>query len=214
MILNNKICLDFWNRINKEVASGQQFDYVTVSALKEQKITEGAKKVLGIPISQEMTLLDFNQQAIDILGKLRLIYLFSIIEAFIEEYIADREKINTSDITLHLKPLASAWMKQTTGLLNSQSFLNWSYLAFILKEKYKLNFSTGVSECFIEAGPLRNCLTHDNGIISDEIYRQNLQHVIKIEGLPNIIGSQIKVGSKLIWTYIEDARKIIELCDY
>jgi len=202
------------SQINNEVAAGQQHDYVTIEALKEYKITEGAKKLFGVPIEKEMTLLDLIKESVDVLSKLRLVYLFSLVEAFAEEYIVSRENIKIDDLKLHLKPLESAWKKKTTGLLISHSFLNWSYLEFVLKEKYKIDIDASISSCFFEAGPLRKCLVHDNGFISNEIYKQNLQNVIKIEGISNEIESQIKVTSKLVWVYIEDARKIIASCDF
>lgn len=213
MKFNNAICYKFDRRINNEIAAGCQFDYITINSLKSYKITDSVKKIMGFSEGQEVTLLDLTSKASLTLYKMRLIYIFSLMEAFFEEYISERDNVNIENIKPYLSSFQSTWTQKTQGLIQSTSFLNWEYVNFVLKEKYNIDIKSVTSTYFTETGPLRNCLVH-GGIIKNEDYRINLKNIIESEGIIDKIGSEVVVSDKLVWSYINDARKIIEACDY
>ena len=173
--MNNSTCQKFARQINNEVAAGQQFDYLKVEALRNQIIGPKAKRLLGFPAEVPLTLYDLAKESVEVLPKLRLIYLLALLEAFAKEYIAQRESVPLEDARKILSAQQSKWKKQQAGVLSSDSLLNLAYLGFALHDRYGVDFSSVQKQFFWEAGPLRNCLVHHDGAIPSEAFRIGLK---------------------------------------
>jgi hypothetical protein len=214
MEFKNNICQKFERQINNEIAFGQQYDYLQVKALKEQIITPGAKRLIGMPDHVPLTMYDLAKLSVDVVSKLRFIYLLSLLEAFGKEYIAQRESVTLDELTITLSAQQSKWRQQQCGVLSSTSFLNLAFLAFVLRERYRIDFAVLQDECFWEAGVIRNCLVHYGGVIPNEEFRVGLQASVLKLGVANAVGSQLLISDRFIWVYIESARAFIKACDY
>jgi hypothetical protein len=214
MSLRNPTCQKFERLVNDEIAAGQQFDFLKVDALRNQIITREGKQALGYSLDQRLTLYEIVKPSVDVLPKLRFIYLLSLIEAFGEEYIAERDPVPLGDVRRHLSAQQSRWQKLQQGVLSSTSFLNLAYLAFVLRDKYAIDFTSVKNPCFWEAGVLRNCLVHHNGVVPDEAFRLGLTNCIAETGVPDSVGTKMIVTAELLWTYIEDTRRFLRACDY
>lgn len=214
MCLRNSDCHKFERLVNDEIAAGQQFDFLQVDALENQIITPERKLALGYAVGHPLTMYDVVKPSIDILSKLRFIYLLSLIEAFGKEYIANRDSIPLEDVTRTLSSQQSRWQSTQAGILSSTSFLNLAYLAFVLRDKYRLDFSSVRKDCFWEAGVLRNCLVHHSGVVPNEAFRVGLTGCIIETGATDSVGTQISVTDKLMWVFIDETRVFLSACDY
>lgn len=212
--MKNSVCLKFERLINNDIAFGQQHDHILINELKKFKITEGAKKFLGVPAKVNLSLYDIGKSSVDILSRLRFIYLLSLLEAFGKEYIASRENITIDSIDFSIRSQKSMWQKLETGLRQSTSFTNSAFLAFVIKQKYNVTFSNEISGCFWEIGLLRKCVVHDRAIIPDDHYRCGMQNILSITNTRNAVGEEVIINDKLMWIFIEDCRKFLFACDY
>jgi len=214
MQLRNAICHKFERLVNDEVAAGCQFDHLKVDALRNQIITPEGKRAMGYRANHHLTMYDFVRASVDVLSKLRFIYLLSLIEAFGKDYIAQRESIQLEDVTRTLSAQQSSWQQTQTGVLASTSLLNLAYLGFVMRERYSLDFGSVRSACFWEAGVLRNCLVHYSGFIPNEAFRSGLAACIAETRIPDSVGAQICVTDKLMWVLIDETRAFLAACDY
>ena len=212
--MNNSTCQKFYRQINNEVAAGQQFDYLKVEALQNQIITSEAKRHLGFPVEAPLTLHDFAKESVEVLPKLRLIYLLALLEAFAQEYLAQRESVPLENVRKCLSAQQSKWKRKQTGVLSSDSLLNLAYLRFALHDRYGTDFSSVQEQCFWEAGPLRNCLVHHGGAVPSEAFRIGLQNCILELGAADAVGSVLVISDKFVWTYIQAGRTFLTACDY
>ena len=119
MRLRHSTCHKFERLLNDEIAAGQQFDFLKVDALRNQIITPEGKRALGYAVDHPLTMYDVVKPSIDILSKLRFIYLLSLIEAFGKEYIANRDSIPLEDVTRTLNSQQSRWQTIQAGVLSS-----------------------------------------------------------------------------------------------
>jgi hypothetical protein len=78
MRLKNPVCHKFDRLMNNEIAAGQMFDFLTENALKNQVISAKAKESLGFPPQQPLTMYDFAKESVNVLNKLRFIYLLTL----------------------------------------------------------------------------------------------------------------------------------------
>ena len=213
MHLKNSICFKFERQINDEIAAGQQFDYLKVEALKQQLITPGGKSFFGVPVEKQLTMYDVVKDSVDVLSKLRFIYLLSLLEAFGKEFIAHREDISIDEVPEKISLYQSSWQRQQVGVMSSSSFLNLAYLGFILSEAYGLDFSSVKNQCFWEAGTLRNCAVHHGGVVPNEAFRTALKATIATLGARDAVGSPLIISNKLVWLHLEAARAFLRACD-
>jgi hypothetical protein len=213
MYLKNSTCQKFERHINNEIAAGQQFDFLKVEALKQQIITPQGKHLLGVHPEVQITMYDIVKGSVDVLSKLRFIYLLSLLEAFGMEFIAQREGVGLDDVATRLASYQSKWQRQQSGVLSSSSFLNLAYLGFILHEAYGIDFASVKTQCFWEAGVLRNCVVHYGGIIPNEAFRLGLKATIRELGSVDAVGSALVISDKLVWAHIEAARAFLHACD-
>lgn len=214
MSLRNSICHKFERLINDEIAAGQQNDHILVNGLRQHIITEDGKRYFGIPVEVPLTLYDITRPSVDVLSKLRFIYLLSLLEAFGKEYVAARSGISTENVSSHISAEKSAWQQKESGPRASTSFYNTAFLAFVLTQRYSVTFSHDISPCFWEIGPLRNCMVHHQGVITNEVFRANLKSTIAITNTVDAVGEQIILNNKLMWNLIESSRKFLTACDY
>lgn len=213
MNLKNSTCQKFERQINNEIAAGQQFDFLKVEALKQQIITPQGKHHLGFHPGVPITMYDIVKGSVDVLSKLRFIYLLSLLEAFGKEFIAQREGVGLDDVATRLGSYQSKWQRQQSGVLSSSSFLNLAYLGFVLHEAYGIDFASVKMQCFWEAGVLRNCAVHHGGIIPNEAFRLGLKATIRELGSADAVGSALVISDKLVWVHIEAARAFLHACD-
>jgi hypothetical protein len=215
MDLKNETCRRFARQINDEIAAGQHHDPVLVKELDRQRITPAAKQLLGIPADSPCTLYDLVKGCVDVLPKLRSIYLLSLLEAFGKEYIAEREGISLDDVPGRVSTQQPKWHKQNRGPRASTSFLNTRYLAFLLSDLYGVTFTgAAIDPSFWEAGTVRNCLVHHNGAIPSEEVRLALRATILTIGIQDAVGSRLVIPPSLVWQYIKSTRAFLKVCDY
>ena len=170
-------CHKFERLINDEIAAGQGLhDHRLVKDLQQYEITEDAKMFFGVPVDAPMTLYDLTKASVDVLSKLRFIYLLSLLEALGKEYIAARDGVSADEVSRHLSNEKSTWQeKEPPGPRHSTSLYNSAFLAFVLTARYSVKFGSDISPCFWEIGPLRNCVVHHQGEIVNEGFRENLK---------------------------------------
>ncbi len=215
MTINNPICHKFYRLINDEVAGGQQNDRIYIRALEEYKVTEETKSVLGISPEIHYTFYNLFKPSVDVLSKMRLIYLVSLIEAFGQEYIVERDNLKIDDLKKHIKTYAADWQKKETRQhLNSTSFYNTPFLAFVLNKRFNISFGSDISEAFWEIGTLRKCIVHHQAFIKNEEFCIALSNSITMTNTANAVNEQIFISNEFMWTLIEDSRRFIRACDH
>ena len=212
MSVANIVCIKFLKILNDELATGQQVDHITIDALKQRPLSESTKHDLGAPIEANLTLLDLTKQSVDLLCKLRLIYLFSLLEAFGKEYIAARDSLELDVVAASLGPEKSDWQKEESGIHGTSSLLNMRFLRFVLGRRYGVHPSQEISPVFWEAGVLRNSLVHDQAVVGSEFHRSALQETIALTGSENRIGARLRITEALVWQFLKDARRLITDC--
>jgi hypothetical protein len=92
--------------------------------------------------------------------------------------------------------------------------MNVKYVVFFIEKEFGLdlsNFKDG-NKIFLEAGVLRNCFVHYNGLIHDSDMRSALIETVNDFCYINEAG-KIKMPSEKIWIYIESFRSLIKICD-
>jgi hypothetical protein len=161
----NPVCAKYCGLINTRIAWGQGTANLQESGLKTSLITAEGKQYLGVPDTIPLTLYDLAKPSLEILPRLRFIYLTSLIEAFAKEYFSVREDIQQEEVKQFLASYSSLWKNRKTGLIASDSLLNTAFLRFCLEKRYSLDFSSIPYPTFWEAGPLRNAIIHHDGIL-------------------------------------------------
>lgn len=125
---------------------------------------------------------------------------------------ADQE--NTENVARALGSQQSRWQATQTGVLSSTSLLNLAYLAFVLRDKYALDFSPVRRPCFWEAGVLRDCLVHHGGVVPNEAFRAGLTACIAEVRAIDSVGTHLGVTEKVMWVFVEETRTSLSVCDY
>ncbi len=210
-MIKSNICKNFSNQINNEIAAGEYgADYSQVSQLKRVFIKNTEQ--LGLPAGG--TMYDIFASSIEILPTLRFIYLMSLLEAFAEEYIAERLSIADGGSVKEnqkIKDLTAEWQKYNIN--GSTSFYNISFLNYLFKGLFGVDFSSKIQEETFEAGELRRCIVHSGGRITNK-YTDKLSKIITYLGLNVQEEPRIIITKKLMAIFIEDARTILKICDY
>lgn len=210
---NIAVVQKFLRLINDYVAAGQHFEYLQVTALKEQRVTPKAKELLGYPADANVSIYDLVYPSVEILPQLRFGYLATLMEAFVEEFICGREGINRTDLDTALRTEQSNWMRAHQGeIIGSVSRMNMWYVREILTSRYGFSFPNTPS-LFWEIGTLRNVMVHTDGVVESEAYRIALNNVFKEAGAPGIVGSRIIMSGDLLFKFIEASRAFLKECD-
>lgn len=209
----NPVCTKYYGLINTRIASGQGTASLQESSLKTSLITAESKQFLSVPENMPLTLYDIVKPSLEILPRLRFIYLTSIIEAFAKEYFSFQENIRQDEVKEFLAPNSSLWKTRQTGLIASDSLLNTAFLRFCLEKLYSLDFSSISYPTFWEAGPLRNAIIHHDGILKKLDFTISLEQTTSFLSVPNEIDQSVEVTDKLLWTFIEGSRTFLRICD-
>lgn len=131
----NPVCFRFERQINDEIAAGQQFDHVKVDALRKMEIFSGAKeKYFGVPRDSPLSMYDVVKQSVEVLPKLRFVYLSVLLEGFVEDYPSWRENCPKDDLKQILSEFRSTWQKETSGKMASTSFLNLAWARYVFEK--------------------------------------------------------------------------------
>lgn len=210
--INSKTCKKYLQRINNEIAAGEYMqDHILKDSLKLQKITSEGKKAIGVKEAVDLTIYDVTKGAYEILPGIRFIYLSSMMEAFIKEYIAERDSISLDQVKSSLSTESSQWDRNGGG---SKSFYNLPFVFFVTKQKYSIDPSSSLKPVTLELGVLRNCIVHNSGELIDQYSIDNLPNTITFLNNKSCIGEVLKVDKKMMALCIEEYRKIIKLLDY
>lgn len=215
--MRSKACREYDRRINDEIAAGQQHDPLIVRQFQQCFITPAVKKRLQMDPHVPYTFYDLIRDAVEVLPKLRFIYLLSLLEAFGCDYVAERERIPTETVRTTIAPQVKEWESRpaTDRFLRSTSLLNLGFLRFVLIERYKVDFRDAtIHESFWEAGELRRCLIHHGGVIATEDHRLSLRSTIRACGVVDTVGSKLHITPDQLWVYINSAREFLKRCDY
>jgi len=205
--LKSYACKKFILRINHEIAAGEYMhDSALKTALQSQKITPEGKRAIGIDQSVELTMFDVTILAYTVLPEMRFIYLSTLLEAFFEEYISERESISPEQVKTAISSEISEWDKNGGG---SKSFYNLPFVFFVLSRKYSIDPTNSLNSITLESGILRNCIVHDSGKIKSQYYVNQLINTITFLGVKSAVGEILRVNKKLMALYIEEYRKII-----
>lgn len=213
MNLNSVACNKYERLINDEVANAEfHLDHVLIKGLKDKFITVEGKKLMGLPENINFSMYDISKASLDAMPKMRFIYLMSLFEAFVKEYIAERSAINMDEIKNYTKTIQSEWDKTERS---GTSLYNLKYVNFLFDRLYGIIINNGLndSQVTVEAGILRNCIVHHNGEITNQFFFDELIHTIDLFKLEKI-GDTIVIDKKLMGIYIEDIRSMLKICDY
>ncbi|QYY44769.1 hypothetical protein ACKE5C_19180 (plasmid) [Aneurinibacillus thermoaerophilus] len=215
MKFKQPICHKYERLINNELAAALQFhDQALEDGLKTRwHFTEEGRKHAGLGPND--TLYDFIYQSIDVLPRMRFIYLMSLFEAFLKDYICIRSAVDKSAEILN--QYKSYWNKNLSATHGSNSLLNPRYVNYVFKEEYGLELLTGINDITLEIGDLRNIIAHHEGRIPDKdnnYFLGQLERTLNYLELPHQIGVKVTITNEMMWIYINDMRKIIGRCDY
>lgn len=153
-------CKKYSTRIGNEVGWS---DMILEAKLDEviPNITEEYKQ--GI--------IELNKQAKQGSYKKSIIYLLSIFESFMKDFILEKEKKgeekDIENLLSNNKKIWENYCKGCNSAINmSTSFMNIRYSVFILENRYGIKYSQDLTNLVLELGSLRNCIVHHNGNIS------------------------------------------------
>jgi hypothetical protein len=213
--LNSEVCFKFERLINDEVAAALQFhDSIIEDGLKEMVITDKAKDFLGFPQELRVTLFELNKRSLDVLPKMRFIYLMSLFEAFVKEYICTRNSTSIDNYKSLVKPFDSEWDTQYSNNYGSKSALNLNYVLYLMDKLFNIKKKEVFSDITYEIGALRNLLVHYEGVIPNQYYLDQISTTMLLLKLPESINIKIEVSNEMMWIFIEDIRRLISNCDY
>ncbi|AHV97079.1 hypothetical protein [Paenibacillus sabinae] len=210
------VCSKFKRMLNDEIAAGEFFqDLKLESALKKDLITPEGKQSMGLPVDAPLSMYDLTRPALEALPKFRFMYLVSLFEAFVQEYIAERKGISLDDLKNSLTNERSTWQRLNGHTsVGSTSYYNVRFVNWLLNELYSIQIQSVIETLTLEMGDLRKCLVHHGGEITKQDFVDGLKATCLQLGLPSIIGTKVTVTKKLMSIYIEDFRRILNLCDF
>lgn len=210
--LNSPSCSKFYQTVNQKIAFGQfSHDLLTKNALQNQLITPEWKRFFGIPEWVPLTMYDITRSALDALPEMRFNYLMSLLEAFMKEYIAERDGVAVEAVSSHIGAEKSSWSKTEN---DSTSLYDLRFVNHVLVSRYGIDLSSHIQPVTFEVGVLRRCLIHHQSVIINDYFRGRLKNTIIHLCLNDVIGSVVTVTHKLMGIYIEDFRAIMRACDY
>lgn len=209
---DSEICHYYKRRINDEIAAGEfSADHALINSLKNSYVTPAGKKFMGVPENAPLTMYDVQKKAIDVLPRIRFIYLLSMLEGFFKDYICERENISIDQVKSHVANQTSTWSRNSNN--DSTSFYHIPYALYIIKEKYNIDISSNIHPATLEMGILRNCIVHHDGKIVNQYFEKKLTSIAAFLGRSLPIGNVVNVNKKLMALYIEEARNIIKSLD-
>jgi len=213
--MQNVVCYKYERKINDEVVAALQFSFdemITRALDLFYKPTEFGRKIF-IDGSLAKTV----YPAISVMENMRFIYLCSLFEAFVKEYICMKSSTNFEEFRKTVLNKHSKTWEQYTNKnkrkRGTNSLLNFHYINFIFEKEYGFTIDDNLNDVTKEIGFLRNVVVHDTGEIRREFDLNALKYTLDFVGLPKEIGTIIKPTNKLMWIYINDMRTVISICD-
>lgn len=138
---------------------------------------------------------NLNKEAKQANYKKSIIYLLSLFEAFMYDFISEKEELDDENINIrgfwktYLSEYKKAWDNYSKNLnipiSNSTSLMNIRYSLFILEKRYNISYPSNLTNLVFELGSLRNCIVHHNGniLIKDRgdkyLFKDTLKETIK-----------------------------------
>lgn len=211
----SEACNKFDRMIGNEIHYWDFLNEKLIEMLKYTPLNPKINKIIGLPdnIQFNMTFDPMTQQTLNAFPKMRFIYLTTLFDGFIKEYIAERQGIEYVPGTTNLKELYfktknTEWKNKKCG---SDSFYNLRYVQYILKYLYDIDFEGLMNKVTMEIGDVRNCIVHNNGFIPQS-YMVNVKDTINYLKIKE--SNAINISNELLDIYIIDLRKIIDKCKY
>ncbi|RCX24613.1 hypothetical protein DEU47_104707 [Bacillus sp. AG236] len=218
--MSSKVCEHYIDRIKKEVIELQEtHNYFIVKGIENLdldlplKEKYKYKELTAKGLAGEVTLRDIVDEHLNINNQMRLVYLMSLWESFVKEFIKEQE-IPQSYISV----LDSLWKREIVSssdkiLFGSPSNYNIRYITYLFRNLYSINFNIPPAQaidfnCYgeflpiaRELGHLRNSIIHDGTTVT-EISAIQLTNIIKLsvknEG-NELLGYKIKIKDRLIY---------------
>lgn len=155
------VCNKYAKRIGNEVGWSDM--------LLEDKLDE---VIPNIKEEYRDAITNLNIQAKQGSYKKSIIYLLSLFESFMQDFILEKENNSTKEIKIKelliddIKEWKLYCDTEDSAISTSTSFMNIRYSLFILKRRYEIEYPTELTNLVFELGSLRNCIVHHNGNIS------------------------------------------------
>lgn len=152
------VCNRYSKRIGNEVGWADM--------ILETKIDE---IIPGIIPEYKEGIKNLNTQAKQANYKKSIIYILSLFESFMQDFISEIEGFSDKEININellnqdKKTWQSYCQKLDIPISTSTSFMNIRYSLFILKTRYKITYPLDLTNLVLELGSLRNCIVHHNG---------------------------------------------------
>lgn len=209
--MKTEVCYKFERKINNEIAAAMQFsfDNMVAAALDSFiKLNEAGQKVFNGSVSQTL------KPAILVMEKMRFIYMCSIFEAFVKEYISYKSNVDIGEVKEKVLNKYNKEWKIYTDLhqTGTNSLLNLYYVNYIFENEYNFSFINEINDISKEIGILRNVLVHDDGIVQGK-FIVLLHETLSYLDLLEHDEVRIEPNEKMMWIYVNDIRKIISICD-
>ena len=214
MQLRNSTCQKFERQINNEIATGQQFDYLQVKALKQQIITPEAKRLFGIPAHVPLTMYELAKVSV---GCPQQASIYLPIESVRSIWKGIHCAKRIGGTRRRVKTVKYSTVKMAAAAKRCSVIYQFSQSCFsglCPSGEIRNRFRCAARPMLLEAGVIRNCLVHYGGVIPNEAFRTGLQDSILKFGVANAVGSPLVISDKLVWVYIESSRAFIKACDY
>ena len=214
-----KVCEEYSRRIGNEIGWA---DYNLEYKLNE--VLENIKPEFKEGIN------NLNKEAKQANYKKSIIYLLSLFEAFMYDFISEKEKLDDESVNTrgfwknYLAEDKVDWENYNKNLnipiSNSASLMNIRYSLFILKKRYNISYPSDLTNLVFELGSLRNCIVHHTGniLIKDVgnkyLFKDTLKETIKFLNMDLNVNN---ISDFITFDYIQkitfDLQKFIIYCD-
>ncbi|MGL6184411.1 MAG: hypothetical protein ACRC1T_03415 [Clostridium chrysemydis] len=207
------VCRKYSRRIGNEVGLPDM--------LLENKIDEMIERDT---LKNEESIRILNIQAKQANYKKSIIYLMSLFESFMQDYISEIEGFSNKkiDINKFLDEEKRKWQSYSRSLnepiSTSTSFMNVRFSIYVLKRRYGISYPKGLSNLILELGSLRNCIVHHNGnlLLKDKggkyLFKDTLLETIRFLNIKNEDNICDFINYEYIKKVTFELQSFIELC--
>lgn len=211
-IISYLVCDKFDRLIGNEVHAAEDIlEGQLENALKQMLLNKNFNKIFNIPMEIDVSYYEVFTQAIDAMPKMRFIYLTTLFDGFVHEYIAERSGIvykpNISLKSLVYSNIAKEWKENTK---ESDSLYHVKFVDYLFKKLYSIDFGKSINCLTLEMGDVRNNIVHNNGLVP-ESYREQLKNTFQYLNITH--NTAITITKPLMQIYLKDIRKIISICN-
>lgn len=207
------VCRKYSRRIGNEVGLPDM--------LLENKIDEMIERNT---LKNEESIRILNMQAKQANYKKSIIYLMSLFESFMQDYISEIEGFSNKkiDINKFLDEEKRKWQSYSRNLnepiSTSTSFMNVRFSIYVLRRRYGISYPKGLSNLILELGSLRNCIVHHNGnlLLKDKggkyLFKDTLVETIRFLNIKNEDNICEFINYEYIKKVTFELQSFIELC--